>query len=78
MNGYKGVKIGKVISHILNEHDRDTVALSLGVTVSNLSMWMHRDHTPRFETACKIYGRYGLVVWPYAEEALSEALSTSS
>ena len=66
--------IADAMQIILEANSRDIVMKDLGVSSPLISSWKSSENKriPRFEVAVKIYGIYGLIIYPYDEEALKD------
>lgn len=72
--------ISQVIELLLNDHKPAEIAEEIGVSQALVSTWKNKDNdfTPRVNVAARIYDRYEIVVFPYAEEALQEVLERAA
>jgi transcriptional regulator with XRE-family HTH domain len=67
--------INKAMIKLLNEGStRMELADTLGVSPALISTWINKenDFVPRLNLARRIYHNYGIVIYPYAENAVAE------
>ena len=67
--------INQVIKELLDRGlSPKEIAESIGVSTAMVSVWKRKDNDfiPRLPIASNLYKAYGIVLYPYAEEALKD------
>ena len=64
--------IGPVITKLTKLNKPQEIADNLQITPALISTWKQKDNDfcPRVGVAALLYKHYGMVIYPYAEEAL--------
>ncbi len=69
------LSINEVITRLLDAGNKPKdLAINLSVSEALISTWKNKDNdfVPRLNIAKKIFSQYGMVVYPYAQEALDD------